>query len=83
MLALSCLPGCRPRAGGGSPTSSQALLEIDSRKAALPSPWHVLLLEVPPVANRAPIHTTSKELQSISLLHAQAPRNQVYKELFS
>lgn len=41
---------------GGRPTSSQALLTIDSGKPALRSPWRVLILGAPPATNRAPIH---------------------------
>ena len=41
---------------GGRPTSSQALLTTDSRKAALPSPWCILILETPPAPNRVAIH---------------------------
>lgn len=52
-MFLSCLG--RGFAGGRN-TSSQALLTIDSRKAALRSPWRVLILEAPPATNRAPIH---------------------------
>lgn len=40
----------------GRPTSSQALLTTDSRKAALPSPWCILILETPPAPNRVAIH---------------------------
>lgn len=41
---------------GERPTSLQALLAIDSRKAARSSPWCVLILEALPATNRAPIH---------------------------
>lgn len=47
---------------GGRPTSLQALLTTDFMRAALPSPWCVLILEALPAANRAPIHCSLRRV---------------------
>lgn len=51
--SLSHLDG---RVAGGKPASSWALLTVDSRQAALPSSWRVLIWEALPATNRVPIH---------------------------
>lgn len=73
----------RHRAGREKAHFLQALLTIDSRKAALASPGHVLILEALPAANRAPIHCCLRRVtEHFTIAYTELPEIRFTKSYF-